>query len=80
MNASNYMKLNADKYHLLVSGHKYEETWVELGKNLIWESKEVKLLGVTIDNELKFESHIMNICRKVNRKLSALSRMGNILS
>ena len=28
---SNYMKLNEDKCHFLVSGHKYEHLWVNLG-------------------------------------------------
>ena len=35
---SNYMKLNADKCHLLTSGHKHERMWVEVGKDKIWES------------------------------------------
>ena len=76
----NYMKLNTDKCHLLVSGHKFEEMWLKVGKDHIWESKEVKLLGLTIDNELKFEKHVSSLCLKANRKLSALSRMGKFLS
>ena len=76
----NYMKLNTDKCHLLVSGHKFEEMWMKVGKDCIWESKEVKLLGVTIDSELKFEKHVSNLCLKASRKLRALSRMGKFLS
>ena len=45
-----------------------------LGKN------QAKLLGITIDNELKFEDHITKICRKANSKLSALSRLARYLS
>ena len=44
----NYMKLNSGKCHLLVSGHHYEEMFVNIGKDKIWESKSVKLLGITI--------------------------------
>ena len=40
-----------------------------------WESNEVKLLGVTIDNKLKLDSHIANICIKANQKLSVFSRL-----
>ena len=29
---NNSMKLNDDKCHLLVSGHKYENMWVQTGK------------------------------------------------
>ena len=46
------MKLNSDKCHLLVSGHHYEEMFVNTGKDIIWESKTMKLLGITIDKEL----------------------------
>jgi hypothetical protein len=41
---------------------------------------EVKLLGVTIDYELKFNSHITNICRKASRQLNVLKRMGKYLN
>ena len=49
------MKLNTDKRHLIVSGYKHEQTWAKIGNNKIWESSDVKLLGVTIGNELKFD-------------------------
>ena len=74
------MKLNTDKCHLLMSGSKYEHFWAQIGKDRIWEDNEVKLLGITIDNSLKFDTHINNICTKANQKLSVLSRMGNILN
>ena len=45
-----------------------------LGKN------QVKLLGIAIDNELKFDDHITKICCKGNNKLSALSRLARYLS
>ena len=47
---NNSMKLNQDKYHLLVSGFKYENVRVKIGKANIWESKKQKLLGVEIDS------------------------------
>ena len=34
-----------------------------------------RLLGITIDNDLKFEDHINNICRKASAKVSALLRI-----
>ena len=33
---TNNMKLNKDKCHLLVSGHKYENVWVKMGVEEIW--------------------------------------------
>ena len=77
---SNYMKLNTDKCHLLMAGNKYEQMWVQLGEKKIWEHKTVKLLGVIIDSQLKFDSHVLNICGKAGRKLSVLTRMIKYLS
>ena len=39
----NYMKLNSHKCHLLVSGHHYEEMFINIGKDIIWETGKVKL-------------------------------------
>ena len=74
---NNYMKLNTDKCRLIVSGYKHEQVWANIGKDLIWESNDVKLLGVTIDRDLKFDKHVLKLCSKANQKLSALSRMAN---
>ena len=68
-----------DKCHLLISGNKYEHLWTKIGNDRIWETKAVKLLGVTIDNELKFDVHLNNVCLKANRKLSALTRIRKYL-
>ena len=77
---SNYMKLNTDKCHLLMAGNKHEHIWVKLVYKKIWENNTVKLLGVTIDSQLKFDSHVLNICSKAGRKLSVLIRMTKYLS
>ena len=71
----NYMKLNEDKCHLLVSGHKYEHISAMVGNSRIWESQMVKLLGINIDNDLKFREHIDQICDKAGNKISALARV-----
>ena len=76
----NYMKLIIDKCHLIVSGYKHERVWANIGKDLIWESNDVKLLGITIDRNVKFGKHVLKYCGKVNHKLSALSRMAKLFS
>ena len=53
---SNYMKLNQDKCHFLLSGHKYETLFVNVGETKIWESKQQKLLVILIDRDLKFDN------------------------
>ena len=75
------MKLNTDKCHLLKSGHKYKHQSAEIGKDMVWEENKVRLLGITIDNELKIDSYILNICPKANKKLiSFLCRLKSISS
>ena len=49
------------------------------GINLSCED-EVKLLGVTIDFKLNFNTHISNICKKAARQLNALKRIGKHLN
>ena len=75
--SNNGMKANADKCHLLLS------TKGKLTANIsnfkITNSKKEKLLGVTIDNDLKFESHIESLCSKASQKLYALSRMSSYM-
>ena len=74
------MKLNTDKCHLIIAGNKYEHIWAKLGEELIWEENSVKLLGVTIDRQLKFYKNVFDICTKAGRKLSALTRMISYLT
>ena len=38
--------------------------WAKLDQDKIWESNDVKILGVTIDDNLRFDKHVSNICLK----------------
>ena len=75
----NGMKLNAGKCKLLVSGNKHELMLCKVGESLIIESRCVKLLGVLIDSELSFKTHLNYICKKASNKINALSRQCAIL-
>ena len=77
---SNYMKLNTDKCHLLIAGTKSEFIYAKIGTDCIGESREERLLGVTIDNKLKFGTHITGLCKMAHKKLSALIRYTGILN
>ena len=76
---SNYMKLNESKCHFLLSGHKYEHCFVNIGKEKIWESYSEKILGITIDRDLNFKGQIEKILSKAGGKLTALGRLSHIL-
>ena len=47
---TNYMKLNTDKYHLLVSGNKNGKMCSNLDRDIVWESNNIKLLVITLSN------------------------------
>ena len=67
---SSYMKFNEEKCELLLCGYRFEQLWIKVGDSKTWKKSLVKLLGVTIDNELKFDKYVAEICAKANRKLS----------
>ena len=75
----NYMKVNTNKCHLIIPGKKNEQMWAKLYRDIVWESNDVKLLGIILDNNLKFDGHMSNICSKTNRKLSPLTRVAKFL-
>ena len=77
---SNYFKLNTQKCHLLLAGCKHEHIWANIGDDKIWESFQERLLGATIDNKLKFNNHITDLCKTAQQKLSALIRHSHILN
>ena len=58
----NYMKINTDKCHLLVLENKNGQMWVKLERDKVWESNDVKLLGITLNNKLKLDKCVSNIC------------------
>ena len=75
---NNFFKLNPDKCKLLITNH-IDDITINVNNTTIKAEKSVKLLGVTIDNELKFNEHISNMCKKANLKLHALARISHLM-
>ena len=71
------MKANTDKSHILLSGKNKQAANID-GHQIISEDEQV-LLGVTIDSNLTFESHINNLCKKSSAKLNALARISGYM-
>ena len=46
---------------------------------MISNSTNEKLLGITIDSALNFDTHINNLCKKANQKFHALARLSNYM-
>ena len=74
------MKLNEDKCHFIILDYKHEIVFANIGESRTWEKGQQKLLGVTIDKNLKFKERVLNQCKKAGKELSALGRVCHILS
>ena len=75
---NNYLKANPDKSHLLLSSTN-SEIFAHIDGHNIFNEKKVKLLGITLDNELKFNEHVSNLCRKASQKIHALARVSRYM-
>ena len=75
----NYLKMNIDKCHLLITNHDDDVSAV-IENEIIVGKKSVKLLGITIDNKLNFRDHVSNLCKKASLKLHALARISSSMS
>ena len=73
------MIANPEKYQAVVLGNTAHDFEIKCSEELIPISNEIKLLGVTLDKKLKFDSHIRSICRKIGGQVNALNRLKNIL-
>ena len=73
----NVMKLNSDKYNLLVCGHKFECMICQIENSHVIETHLAKLLGIKIESELTFNNYA--VYKKASQKLNALSRLCSII-
>ena len=53
---------------------------IKIGNFDITNSKREKLLGVKFDHKLSFDDHISKLCKKVSRKIHALSRVASYIN
>ena len=74
----NWMKINVDKCHMLVS--KYNTIKIKIWNFDITNSKSEKLLEVKFDHQLSFDDHISELCKKASRKIHALSREASFMN
>ena len=75
----NKMQRNPSKYQAIVMGKLKASIEFCSENTTIPNCEEIELLGITMDNKLKFEKHIAKICRKVSQQTAVLKRMRNIL-
>ena len=75
----NSVTANPGKFQVL-GANKNDFFNLNVAGKVILSSSEVKLLGITIDYELKFKKHINELCRKASYKLHTLQRIRRYLS
>ena len=69
----NYLVMNADKSHLLVTNH-FDDICVNVGREEIKCEKSVKLLGIQVDNRLDFSEHVSAFCKKSKLEVACPSK------
>jgi hypothetical protein len=71
----NGMVVNPAKFQLMFLGNGPQIVNLVVDGKTIISTDRVKLLGVTIDRDLSFKSHIDNICKSATSKTNALLRI-----
>ena len=73
---SNRMVTNPQKFQIIFLGLKQNrEFLLEIGNIIVKVTRSVKLIGITVNDEVKFEKHVKTLCQKVCKKVSAFSRI-----
>ena len=76
----NRMVANPEKFQLMFLGlNNDQQMCLSIDDQIINQCQQVKLLGVRIDSKMKFDKHILELCGKVNKKVSAFSRLRHYL-
>ena len=72
---------NPKKFQAMVRGARKHDFCFMADNTVIDEYDNIDLLGINVDNHLiKFEKHISNICKRVNKQLQVLERFRNLVS
>ena len=73
----NYMEANHDKFQcmLLSKDASIGDISFNVCETHIQPVDNIKILGVTLDKDLKFNDHVSKMCKKASRQLNALRRL-----
>ena len=81
---NNSMIANPEKFHSIIlsknRGVENKEYQVKIKDKVIKTESKVKLLGVTIDNKLNFDSHVSSLVKSASSQLNAICRLRYYLS
>ena len=75
------MDARPHKFQSIVLGRNRDISFsISVQENLIVPTDNIKVLGVTLDDHLKFDAHITNICITAFRQINALKRLAKFLN
>ena len=80
--SNNAMAANPDKFQAILLAPSKGETLIKpinIKGSIITTAHSVNILGIEIDDKLKFNTHINSICRKAARQLNVLRRLSSLL-
>ncbi len=76
---TNCLGVNPDKLQFIILGKDASNVKHYIEDRTIYLSNDVKVLGVTIDKDLKFYEHVYDICCKAARQINVLSKLLSVL-
>ena len=78
---ANSLKTNPSKFQFMILEEKQNTPFaLNINGKKINNSREIELLGIAIDNQLKFKKHIEKLCKKASFKIHALRRIRKFLT
>ena len=57
----------------------HKDLHIVINDTVIDQKPEITLLGVTLDDQLSFSSHVSNVCRKASPQTGVLLRLRNLI-
>ena len=77
----NCMQANPDKFQAIAVGKKTHDKkpMIKIDSATVFCEDKVKILGVDIDFNLTFDSHIQSLCKKAAQQLNVLKRLSTNL-
>ena len=73
------MKVNPDKFDFIVFGKHDGLENIIIGDYSIKPKDNVKILGLHLDNKLKFDEHITKLCQNAGKQVQVISRLRHVL-
>jgi len=78
----NNMQANPEKFQVIIFHRERSNKIISLnvGSTEITSTTTIKLLGVIIDSDFSFDSHVSHLCKKAAKQVNALGRISSYLS